>query len=105
MKINNDDVKKKIDITNIIGYEDSDSIHKEQVTLYSIKDISENCAVAVKFENDEEYYMYANPLYEEVINTDTTIFRYDKKTDTTTPVETFETNKDSSSPGSDPKNN
>lgn len=102
MKINSDDIKKKIDTTNIIGYESSDSIHKEQITLYSIIDISVNCAVAVKFENDENYYMYANPVYEDDLNKDTKIFRYDKNTNTTIPIETSTTSEDSSSSSFEP---
>ncbi len=102
MKINADDIKKKIDTTNIIGHESFESIHKEQITLYSIKDISVNCAVAVKFENDENYYMYANPAYEDNSNKDTTIFRYDKNTNTTITVETSTTSEDSFSSSFEP---
>lgn len=89
MKINADDIKKKIDITNIIGYESSELIHKEQITLYLIKDISINNAIAVKFENNENYYMYVNATYEDTSFKDTTIFKYDKNTNTTIPVESF----------------
>lgn len=102
MKINNDDIKKKIDITNILGSEDFEAMHKKQITIYSIKDISVNYAVAVKFENDVNYYVYINPKKADDSNNDSTIYKYDKSTDTTTPVEITKTNKDSSSSGSNP---
>lgn len=94
MKINTDDIKKEIDTTDIIGSEDSETIHEKQVKLYSIKDISVNCAVAVKFEDDENYYMYARYAYKDDLNKDTTIYRYDKNTNTTIPVETSTINED-----------
>lgn len=78
IKINANDIKKKIDTTYIIGYENAETIHKEQIILYSIKEKPVNYAVAVKFENDESYYMYVNLIYEEDSNRDTTIFKYDK---------------------------
>lgn len=102
MKINVEYITQKIDVTNIIGYESSDNIHKKQITLYSIKNMDINHAVAVKFESDENYYMYVNPLYEDDSIIDSVIFKHDKNTNTTTIVETYENNSDSYSSGSEP---
>lgn len=37
--------------------------HNNNAYLYSIKDIPEKCAIAVRFQDDYEYYIFVNSLY------------------------------------------
>lgn len=62
-------------------------MHKKQITLYSIKDISIKYAVAIQFENDENYYVYINSEEANDSYNDSTIYKYDKETNTTSTIE------------------
>ncbi len=87
LKINSENIDKEKDVTNIIASEDSESMHKKQITLYSIKDISIKYAVAIQFENDENYYVYINSEEANDSYNDSTIYKYDKETNTTSTIE------------------
>lgn len=102
LKINSENIDKEKDVTNIIASEDSESMHKKQITLYSIKDISINYAVAIQFENDSNYYVYINLKEIDDLNNDSTIYKYDKKTDITTTIESTKNNEDSASADFEP---
>ncbi len=39
------------------------TLHKKQVVAYEINKISKNCAIAVQFGGDNNYYIYTNPFY------------------------------------------
>lgn len=41
----------------------TETTYNKKADLYSIKTISEKCAIAVKFEEDSKYYVYVNPYY------------------------------------------
>lgn len=58
-KIDKNDIKKYIDTVDIRGWESSEILYKKQIELYLIKGMPKSYAVAVKFEDDENYYMYA----------------------------------------------
>lgn len=102
MEMNVDYIKAQIETTSIIGCENFEYMHEKQITLYAIKDISTKDAVAVKFEDDENYYVYVNSTKDDTSHEESEIIKYDKKTNTTTPVEISNTNGDSFSPGFDP---
>lgn len=63
-KISNDSILKNIGNTTLMGYDTyTETTYSKKGELYSIKNISEKCAIAVKFEEDTEYYVYVNPYY------------------------------------------
>ncbi len=63
-KISNDKIKENLETTTLIGKDtDTNTEHEKKAELYSIKDISEKCAIAIKFENDNDYYVYVNSYY------------------------------------------
>lgn len=37
--------------------------HQVSATMYTIKDLAEKCVIAIKFENDPQYYVYTNIWY------------------------------------------
>lgn len=57
--IDQDDLNKQLDITSIICSETPEKMHEQLVTIFSIKNISKNHAIAVKFEGNDNYYMYS----------------------------------------------
>lgn len=57
--IDQDDLNKQLDITNIICSETPEKMHKQLVRIFSIKNISKNRAIAIKFEDNDNYYMYS----------------------------------------------
>lgn len=63
-KISSDNIEKNIGTSILKGndtYTNTDYTKKGE--LYSIKNISEKCAIAVKFEGDIDYYVYINAYY------------------------------------------
>ena len=63
-KISKDKLSKNIGSTTLNGYDTYTKIkYNKKAELYSIKDISEKCAIAVQFENDNDYYVYVNSYY------------------------------------------
>ncbi len=50
--------------TEMLGYDIyEDKNYKENAKIYSIKHLNTDCAVAVKIENDDAYYVYVNSRY------------------------------------------
>ncbi|MCI8309012.1 MAG: hypothetical protein HFJ45_02115 [Clostridia bacterium] len=45
------------------GYDDTNTENKINANIYKIKGVSYNCAIAIKFENDMQYYVYINFKY------------------------------------------
>ena len=45
---------------NLLG---NDNIHIKNATLFSINGVNSECAIAIKFANDEKYYVYKNSSY------------------------------------------
>ena len=63
-KISKDKILKNIGNATLTGYDTyTETTYSKNGELYSIKNISEKCAVAVKFEGDEDYYVYINSYY------------------------------------------
>lgn len=63
-KISNDNILKNIGNATLIGYDTyTETTYSKKGELYSIKDLSEKCAIAVKFEGDNNYYVYENSYY------------------------------------------
>lgn len=63
-KISSDNLLKHIGTSNLTGYDiDTKSIYHKKGEIYPIKALSDECAVAVKFEEDDNYYVYVNPYY------------------------------------------
>ena len=63
-KISNDNISKNIGSTTLTGYDTyTKDTHSKKGDLYSIKNIDENCAIAVKFEGNADYYVYVNSYY------------------------------------------
>lgn len=79
--IDQNDLNKQLDITSIICSETPEKMHKQLVRIFSIKNISKNRAIAIKFEDNDNYYMYS--YYTNVKNEKITILKYDKNTTTT----------------------
>ncbi len=62
--VDKNNIGEKIEIITVKGLDEYTSIlHKKQVTAYEINKISPNCAIAVQFEGDSNYYIYTNPFY------------------------------------------
>ena len=58
------DIGKFIDALYTTGYdEQNDVYHETEVSLYSIRGISVECAVAAKYESASRYYVYVNTEY------------------------------------------
>lgn len=63
-KISKDNILKIIGNTTLIGYDTyTETTYSKRGDLYSIKDIDEKCAIAVKFEGEADYYVYVNSYY------------------------------------------
>ena len=63
-KISKNDLLKNIGSSVSTGYDTYNKInYTKNVELYSIKNISEECAIAIQFENDDDYYVYVNSYY------------------------------------------
>lgn len=63
-KISNDNILKNIGNATLTGYDTyTETTYSKKGDLYSIKTISEKCAIAVKFEGDTNYYIYVNSYY------------------------------------------
>lgn len=63
-KISSDNILKKLGNAILTGYDVyTETTYNKKAELYSIKNISENCAISIKFEGDTEYYVYVNSYY------------------------------------------
>ena len=63
-KISNNNILKNIGNATLTGYETyTETTYNKKAELYSIKDIEEKCAIAIKFEGDTDYYVYVNSYY------------------------------------------
>lgn len=63
-KISKDMIEKNIGTSILTGYDIyTKNTYNKNADLYSIKNISQKCAIAVKFEENNDYYVYANLLY------------------------------------------
>lgn len=64
-EIPEENVLKLLGGTEMQGYDIyTDTTYKVNAEIYSIKSISTKCAVAVRIDDGEEYYVYVNSLYE-----------------------------------------
>lgn len=48
---------------NVSAYDDENMEQIATVNIYEIENISNKCAIAIQFENDENYYIYINLYY------------------------------------------
>ncbi len=63
--ISHDDVGEKLKKLNAYGTDPFDNKkHTKKATVYRIKNVSDECAVAVKFEEEESYFAYVNRICE-----------------------------------------
>lgn len=63
-KISNNNILKNIGNATLTGYDTyTETTYNKKAKLYSIKDIEEKCAIAIKFEGDTDYYVYVNSYY------------------------------------------
>lgn len=63
-KISNNNILKNIGNATLTGYDTyTKTTYNKKAKLYSIKDIEEKCAIAIKFEGDTHYYIYVNSYY------------------------------------------
>ena len=63
-KISNNNILKNIGNATLTGYDTyTETTYNKKAELYSIKDIEEKCAIAIKFEGDTDYYVYVNSYY------------------------------------------
>lgn len=63
-KIANDRIEKNIGTSTFTGHDSyTNSDYNKIGNLYKIKNLSQKCVIAVQFENDNDYYVYANILY------------------------------------------
>ena len=63
-KISNNNILKNIGNATLTGYDTyTETTYTKKAELYSIKDIEEKCAIAIKFEGDTDYYVYVNSYY------------------------------------------
>ena len=63
-KISNNNILKNIGNETLTGYDTyTETTYNKKAELYSIKDIEEKCAIAIKFEGDTDYYVYVNSYY------------------------------------------
>ena len=63
-KISNNNILKNIGNATLTGYDTyTETTYNKKAELYSIKDLEEKCAIAIKFEGDTDYYVYVNSYY------------------------------------------
>lgn len=63
-KISSESILGNVGTSILTGYDTYTNItYNKKGELYSIKNISDKCAIAVKFENEEDYYVYVNSYY------------------------------------------
>lgn len=63
-KIESKKIEKELGTTALTGYDSySQNKRKKDGKIYSIKDLPEECAIAIQFENDEDFYVYVNSYY------------------------------------------
>lgn len=63
-KISNSNILRNIGNATLTGYDTyTETTYNKNAELYSIKDIEEKCAIAIKFEGDTDYYVYVNSYY------------------------------------------
>ena len=63
-KISSDKILKNIGNSILTGYDaHTKTTHSKKGELYSIKELSEECVIAVKFEGESDYYVYVNSYY------------------------------------------
>ena len=63
-KISNNNILKNIGNATLTGYDTyTETTYNKKAEIYSIKDIEEKCAIAIKFEGDTDYYVYVNSYY------------------------------------------
>lgn len=62
-KIEDSNIADFIETTKIIEYDDEKLEHESTINIYNIKNISNKCAIAVKFEHDNNFYIYTNLYY------------------------------------------
>ncbi len=63
-KISKDNIMENIGNATLTGYDTyAETTYSKKGDLYSIKDIDKECAIAVQFEGDTDYYVYVNAYY------------------------------------------
>lgn len=63
-KISKDNILTNIENATLTGYDTyTKTTYSKNGELYLIKDIAEKCAIAVKFEENTDYYVYVNSYY------------------------------------------
>lgn len=63
-KIERDKIGNKIGTAILSGYDTyTDTHYNKNGYIYSVNDLSQECVVAVQFENDSDYYVYVNSHY------------------------------------------
>lgn len=63
-KISSYNILEKVGDATLTGYDTySETTYSKRAELYIIKDIVDKCAIAVKFEGDNDYYVYVNSYY------------------------------------------
>ena len=63
-KIERDKIGNKIGTAILSGYDTyTDTRYNKNGYIYSVNDLSQECVVAVQFENDSNYYVYVNSHY------------------------------------------
>ena len=63
-KISNNNILRNIGNATLTGYDTyTETSYNKNAELYSIKDIEEKCAIAIKFVGDTDYYVYVNSYY------------------------------------------
>lgn len=64
-EIKSEHIGHKIDVATATGYDTyTDTVYTKEVSVYSIDNISDQCAMAVQFDGQEAYYVYINPEYQ-----------------------------------------
>ncbi len=64
VKTTSDKIGKKLGTTTASGYdENTDKNYTINLTMYELKDFPIECIIAVQFEGDSDYYIYANTSY------------------------------------------
>lgn len=62
--ISNNNILRNIGNATLMGYDTyTKTTYNKKAELYSIKDVEEKCAIAIKFEGDTDYYVYVNSYY------------------------------------------
>ena len=63
-KISSDNILRNIGSSILTGYDTyTKTTYSKEGKLYSIKELSEECVIAVKFEEEPDYYVYVNSHY------------------------------------------